>query len=143
MGLRAGVHVDLVDASPVGRKGEAGLQLAGIVLGLPDAFGVEEIEPLGLDHRELHVAIDEDVIRDFRLRPPPRALEPPRRDDLAANAARLHHAPTGRLQRGIDQFGAGLRFVHAARLCLDVSWPVKAFCRRDCFSSAMAASLRV
>ena len=132
MGLQAGVHVDLVDAPPVGRKGEAGLQFAGIMLGLPDAFGVEEVEALGLDHRELHIAIYEDVIRDFRLCPPPRASTA-RRDHLAANAARLNHAPTDRLQRGIDQFGAGLRFVHAARLCLDVELACEGFLQEGLF----------
>jgi hypothetical protein len=33
-------------------------------------------------------------------------------DDLAADGVGLHHAPAGRLQGGVDQFGAGFGLVH-------------------------------
>jgi hypothetical protein len=34
-------------------------------------------------------------------------------DDLAPHPAGLHHAPAGRFQGGIDEFGAGFGLIHA------------------------------
>ena len=150
--LRAGLHVDLVDAPAVGGIGEARLQLFGIGLGLPDAFGVALVARLGLDHRQLVIAEGEDVVGDLRLAAPARALDAAGADRLAANPAVGDDAPTRRPQRGIDQFGAGLGLVHSAASLMacdggEVSSPEKAFCRMDCLKlrnvfDLIAVSLR-
>ena len=117
--LGAGLHVDLIDAPAVGRKGEARLQAPRVVLGLPDALGVLGVAALGLDHRELAVAEGQNIVAFERLRPPPAALDSARRDRLATDAAALNHAPSGRRERGVDEFGAGLGLVQVRGvLCL-------------------------
>ena len=63
----AGLHVDAVDALAVGGVGEAHGQLAGVVLGLADALGQLLVPGLGLDDRQLAVAIDQHVVGDERL----------------------------------------------------------------------------
>ena len=73
---------------------------------------------LGLDHRELVIAEGQNVIGDLRLAAPARAFDAAGADHLAANAAVGDHAPPRRLQRGVDQFGAGLGLVHSAALAL-------------------------
>ena len=115
--LLAGRHVDPVDAPSVGGVGEERLELCGVGLGLADAFGVALVARLGLDHRELVIAEGEDVVGDLRLAVSARTFDAPWGDDgLAANPAVGDDAPSCRPQRGVDQFGAGLGFVHAASL---------------------------
>jgi hypothetical protein len=43
---------------------------------------------------------------------PAGTLQPAGGNDLAPHPAAFDHAPAGFLQRGVDQFGAGLGFVH-------------------------------
>ena len=114
--LRAGRHVDLIDADAIGGVGEAGLQLLGVFLGLADALGIGQVPPLGLDHRELVVAVGQHVVGDVLGGPHARALQAAEGDDLAPHPAGLHHAPAGRFQGGVDQFGAGFGLVHATFL---------------------------
>ena len=115
LALRAGVHVDAVDALAVGRVGEAHGHLAGVVLGLGDALGERLVPRLGLDHGQLAVAVDEDVVGGERLAAVAVALDAARRDRvLAQDAAALDDAPAGRLERGVDVLGSGLGFVHAS-----------------------------
>jgi type I restriction enzyme, R subunit len=84
---RAGLHVDLIDAGAVGRIGEAGLQLARIVFCLADALGIGKSAPLGLDDSQFRIAIDENVVGDFRLRARrPRILFLADRNNLAGQA---------------------------------------------------------
>ena len=71
--FRPGLHVDLVDAQAVGGIGEARLQLVGIVFRLPDAFGQRLVPRLGLDHRQLVVAIDQHIVGDLGFAAPARA----------------------------------------------------------------------
>ena len=111
--LRAGRHVDLIDADAIGGIGEAGLQLLGVFLRLADAFGIGQIPPLGLDHGELVVAVGQHIVGDVLGGALARPLQPAEGDDLAAHPARLHHAPARRLQGGVDQLGAGFGLVHA------------------------------
>lgn len=139
--LLAGRHVDPVLARPVGREGPARVQLAGIDLGLPQPGGDPLALRLGLHRRQLSPAIAQHIVRRRRLAPLPGTQDAPRTDDLAVNLAVPDHAPTGRLQGGIDQLGAGLGLVHAARGSR-VSSPEKARARRDCLSSARRVSLR-
>ena len=72
------------------------MQLLGIGLGLPDAFGVGLVARLGLDHRQLVIAEGEDVVGDLRLAAPPRALDAARADHLAAHPAVGDDAPPRR-----------------------------------------------
>ena len=139
--LRAGLHVDLVDAPAIGGIGKARLQLLGIGLGLPNAFGVALVARLGLDHRQLVIADTSARSRRFLACRVGRRLRCARGRYLAADPAIGDDAPTRRLQRGVDQFGAGLGLVHSAASLIacdggEVSSPEKAFCRMDCLSSA-------
>ena len=81
--FRAGRHIDLVDAGAIGGVGEAGLQFLGVFLGLAEAFGVGQVPPLGLDHRELVVAVGQHVVGDVLGGPHARALQAAEGDDLA------------------------------------------------------------
>ena len=60
--LRAGLHIDLIDAVAIGGIGEARLQFLGVFLGLSDAFSVGQVPPLGLDHGELVVAVSQHIV---------------------------------------------------------------------------------
>ena len=60
--FRAGLHVDAVDALAVGGIGVADGQLPGVVLRLRHALGQRFIPRLGLDDRQLGVAIDQHII---------------------------------------------------------------------------------
>jgi hypothetical protein len=100
--LRAGRHIDLIDAGAIGGVGEAGLQLLGIFLGLADALGIGQVPPLGLDDRELVVAVRQHIVGDVLGGPDARALQAAEGDDLAPHPAGVHHTPAGRFQRGVD-----------------------------------------
>ena len=66
-----------------------------------------------LDHRQLAVAADEDVVRDDPIAAASAALDAIRCDpELAPDAAALGDTPAGRRQRGIDVLGSGLGLVH-------------------------------
>ena len=63
--LRAGLHVDAVDAEAVGGVGEARLQLARRSPWPAPTPSVAALVPrLGLDHRQLVVAVDQHVVGD-------------------------------------------------------------------------------
>ena len=79
---------------------------------------------LGLDHRQLVVAVGQHVVGDLRLGAPARAFEAAEGDVLAPHPAAFDHAPARRLQRGVDQLGAGLGFVHR----LGLATPRRARC---------------
>ena len=67
--LVTGRHVDRVDLTAVRRVGEADVELGCVLLRLADTLGVREVEPFGLDHRELLAAVLEHVVGDVRLGP--------------------------------------------------------------------------
>ncbi|MDZ4800714.1 MAG: hypothetical protein SGI92_21350 [Bryobacteraceae bacterium] len=113
----AGLHVDAVDALPIGGVGKSHRQLAGVVLGLPHALGQFFIPGLGLVQGQLGVAIFQNVIRLQRLAAFAVAFDAAQRDGIfAADAAALDHAPARRLQRGVNVLGSGFGFVHL--ICL-------------------------
>ena len=89
----------------------AAYSLAWPILGERQGIG------LGLHHRQGGVAAAEHVVGAEGLAAAAAALDAPRCDrKLAANAAALHHAPTGRHQQRINQLGAGFGLVHGSRL---------------------------
>ncbi len=133
--LHPGQHVRLVDPLPVAGEGEADGQFARVVLGLPHALGQGHGPRLGLVHRQLDVAIDQDIVGDQGLAPLAGPLDAAWGDDiLPQDAAALDDAPARRRQLRVDVLGAGLGLVHRA--------PRKASWRRDFFRASRAASLR-
>jgi hypothetical protein len=62
LGLVAGLHVDAVDALPVGGVGMANGKASGVVLGLPHPFGQRLVPGLGLHDGQLGVPVLEDVV---------------------------------------------------------------------------------
>ena len=78
-------------------------------------LGQRLIPRLGLDHRELLVAVDEHVIRGSVACPPPaETLQPPQRDRMfSQNLRPLDNTPSRRLERGVDVLGSGFGFVHS------------------------------
>ena len=85
---------------------------------LSQAFGVGLAPGLGLDDRELGVAVDENVVGDLGLGArtvAAAALQATQRDPvLAQNPAAVDHTPASGFERRVDVFGAGLGFVHHA-----------------------------
>lgn len=110
--LVAGFPVDTVETLPVAGIGEADLELGGVVLGLRHALGQGLVPGLGFQNGELAVAMDQHVVGRQPLAAPSFAFDAAGRDDLAAYAAALDHAPARRLQGGVDMLGASLGFVH-------------------------------
>ena len=107
--FRAGRHVDLVDAETVGGKGEARLQLFGVFLGLADAFGVGEVSALGLDHRQLVVAVGQHIVGDVLGGSHARTLQSSEGDDLAPDTTGRHHARAGRPEGEVSRARRGFR----------------------------------
>ena len=145
--LRAGCHIDLIDADTIGGVGEAGLQLAGILLGLPDALGIRQIPPLGLDHGQLVIAVGQHVVGNVLFRPLAGPLQPSKGDDLAPHPACFHDAPACRPQGRVNQLGASFSLVHSAASCTAskdraVSSPANAFCSIACLSAENRSSFR-
>ena len=115
--LLARIHVDRVDALAVAGVGEAQLELGGVLLGLTHAFGERQPIGLGFHHRQGGVAVAEHVVGAEALAAAAAAFNAPGGNrKLAANAAALHHTPTGRHQQRIDQLSAGFGLVHGSRL---------------------------
>jgi hypothetical protein len=113
LALHAGLHVDAVHALPVAGVGEPHGQLPRVVLGLRDAPGQRLVPRLGLDHRQLAVAVHQHVVGGQRTPAPPVPLQAASRDlVLAEDAAAVHHAPAGLPDGGVDVLGSGLGFVH-------------------------------
>ena len=113
--LLARVHVNGVNALAVAGVGETQLELGGVFLGLAHAFGEWQGIGLGLHHRQGGVAVAEHVVGTEGLAAAAAALNAPRGNrKLAANAAALHHAPTGRHQQRVDQLSAGFGLVHGS-----------------------------
>jgi hypothetical protein len=80
---------------------------------LSEALGERFIPGFGFDDGEFVVAIDEDVVGDFRFGAFAVALDASGSDAIfAMNFAALDNAPTSRLESGIDVLGACLGFVH-------------------------------
>lgn len=93
-------------------------ELARIVLRLRHAFREFLIPRLGLDDRELRVAILKHIVRGERLATPAVPLDTAERDrKLTSNAAAVDNAPAGRLRRGINVVGACLGLVHGFFFC--------------------------
>ncbi len=100
---------------PVGRVGEAHYQLAGVVLGLPNALGQRLIPCFGFDNRQLDVAVFEDIVCGQRLATLASSFQATERNRiLAPDATAFDDAPAGSGQCGVDVFGAGFGFVHGA-----------------------------
>jgi len=71
------------------------------------------VSGLASHHPQLGVAVGEHVVGRERLAAAATALDAPWSDrKLAANAAALHHAPTGGGEQRIDQLSPGFGFVH-------------------------------
>ena len=106
-----------------------------------------QVPPLGLDHRELVVAVGQHIVGDVLGGSHARTLQAAEGDDLAPHPAGLHHAPAGSFQGRVDQFGAGLGLVHSAASLSaaesrEVDSPANAFRRTDCLRLATASRLR-
>src|SRR6185437_6020985 len=98
----------------VGGVGVADGEFAGVVFGLCHALGQLFIPRLGLVHRQLGVAIFQNVIGGERLAAFAVAFDATGGNGIfAADAAAFDDAPTCRFQRGINMLGACLGFVHA------------------------------
>ena len=109
------LHIDAIDALPVGGVSEADSQLVGISLGLRHAFGMRLVPCFGLDHRQLEIPIHQHVVRDLRSATLPTTLNAAGADlVLAQNATAFHDTPTRRLEGGVDVLGTGFGFVHGA-----------------------------
>ena len=82
------------------------------MLSLGHAFGFRKLLPLGLNHGQLLVPVDEDVVRDVRLGASPLTHQATLSDvKLATDTRAVDDAPTGRPQGRIDQLGACLRLI--------------------------------
>ena len=68
------LHVDAIDALPVGGVSEADSQLVRIGLCLRHAFGMRLVPCLSLDHCQLEIPIHQHVVRDLRSATPPATL---------------------------------------------------------------------
>ena len=113
LSFRAGLHVDGVDAGAVGRVGEAHRELAGVIFRLPDALSEGFGDRLGFDGGELGVAKFENIVRLERLAASAAPLDAAGADEVfAPDAGAFDHAPACGGQRGVDEFGSGLGFVH-------------------------------
>ncbi len=111
--LRAGLHVDAVDARAVGRVGEAHRELASVVFCLPDSLGEGFGNCLGFDSGELCAPKFEDIVRLERLAASAAPLDAAGADEVfAPDAGAFNHAPTCGSECGIDEFGSGFGFVH-------------------------------
>ncbi|MNR20602.1 hypothetical protein D3C85_1374550 [compost metagenome] len=68
---------------------------------------------LGLDHRQLGVAVHQHIVGDLSLAALAGPLDTPMGDRIfALDTAALDHAPACCAQGRVDQFGAGFSFVH-------------------------------
>ena len=74
-----------VDASAVGGEGKTRLQFFGIGLGLRDALGVALVTRFGLDHRQLVITENQDIVGDLRFAAPACTLDAAGADRLAAH----------------------------------------------------------
>ena len=142
----AGLHVDAIEADPIGGVGKAGVQIPGVFLGLADALGVWQIALLGFDDGQLVAVIGEHIVGNVLLGAFASPLEAAAGDDFASHAAVCDDAPACIFEGGVDQLGAGVGFVHATASCktltgCEVSAPLKALWRRDCLSSARVVRL--
>jgi len=102
-----------VDASAVGGEGKTRLQFFGIGLGLRDALGVALVTRFGLDHRQLVITENQDIVGDLRFAAPACTLDAAGADRLASDPAVGDDSPPRLPQRGVDQLGAGLGLVHS------------------------------
>lgn len=97
--------------------GVAERQLLLVIFGLPHPFGQLVSHRLGLNHRQLGVAISQDVVRGKRLAVPPLPLDPARGDGiLSSDATSPNHTSAGGCQRKIDMLGSVFGFVHPVLL---------------------------
>ena len=113
LAFRTRLHLDGIDAAPVGGVGVADRQLGCVIFGLPDALGEFFVPRLRFDNGELGVAIDQHIIRDVRLPSPAATFDAASRDTvLAQDFTSLHDTPPRRFQCGVDVFGSGFGFVH-------------------------------
>ncbi len=110
--LLARLHIHLINRSPVGGIRKSCLQLLRIFLRLPQPLRILRIPSFGFDHRQFLIAIHQHIIRNIRFRPLPRPLQSSKRDHLLTNSAVLHHPPTRRLNRRVNQLRPRFRFVH-------------------------------
>jgi hypothetical protein len=109
----AGLHVDAVNALPVGRVRVANGELPGVILGLRHALGDLFVPSLRLDNGEFVIAMDQHVVGGERLTPSAVAFNPAESDRIfAPDAASFDHAPARRRECGVDMLGSGLGFVH-------------------------------
>ena len=113
LALSPRVHVDAVNALPVGGVGVANGQLSRVALGLRHPLGQRLAPGFGLDHRQLGVAVHQHIVGNVSPRSAASTLQATRRDAvLAQNAAAFHYAPACGCKGWVDVFGAGFGFVH-------------------------------
>ena len=101
LALRAGLHVDAVDAVAVGGIGEARLpawRRSPWPAPTPSVSGLSHA--LASITASLCVAVDQHVVGDLRLAAPPCALDAAGADDLAADPAVGDDAPAAPSERG-------------------------------------------
>ena len=105
----AGLHVDAIEADPIGGVGKAGVEISGVFLGLADALGVWQAAPLGFEDGQLVAAIGEHVVGDVLIASFASSLEATEGDDFASHTAVCDDAPACVFEGGVDQLGAGFR----------------------------------
>ena len=75
------------------------MQLACVLLGLTEAFGDCRVLTFGLNHGELLIPVDKDIVGDVLLGACPCALESAKRDNLTPYTTMLDNAPACSFQR--------------------------------------------
>ena len=110
-----GLHIDLVDALAVRGIGKPHAHLLGVVLRLADPFGNRVLIGLGLNDRQLVIAVDENVISLHEAALLAVPLNAPWGDhELTENFAATYLIPAGGLQGGVDEIRTRISFVHKA-----------------------------
>src|ERR1700731_433419 len=112
------MHVNSIDPLAITGVGEADSHFGGVVLGLAEAFSDGLVPRLGFDHRELNIAILENIIGEERIASPARTFNTPWRNGMRTpDAAAFNNAPASSSERGINVLGPSFGFVHSTSSC--------------------------
>ena len=122
--LNGCVHVDAINALPIGGKGMAHRQAGCVVLGLGHTFAQSFVPRLGFHYSQLGVAVLQHIVGAQCLAAFACTFKPPHGDGVfAPYAAAVHHAPACSGEGWVNVFGAGFGFVHDALSKLLISSP--------------------